>query len=249
MTETSIAETEPAVATAETPAGTGSSAWEGLPPYTPEQLLQIAERITAHYDPADKEDAAQEFVLGALQAAKRAKPGTLMRSYQWAYGMGRVKNFLTGKTRRRAKVRVILDAPAGDGTSGMTKGDLVPDPKAADPGAFSDAADLRHELQGLVDALPDERMRYIIHERFWRGQELEAIGADLGLTAERVRQLLHAGVDNLRALLAQEGWRGYSLRSPECAPAPQAPSFLEKVVDAAAGARDNPGLTNNLNLV
>jgi RNA polymerase sigma factor (sigma-70 family) len=190
MTETYIAETEPAVATAEAPPAGPLLPREYLPPYTPEQLLQIAERITARYDPADREDAAQEFVLGALQAAKRAKPGTLIRSYQWAYGMGRVKNFLTKKTRRKAKVRVILDAPAGDGTSGLTKGDLVPDPKAADPGAFSDAADLRHELRALVDALPDERMRYIIRERFWRSRELEAIGADLGLTAERARQLL-----------------------------------------------------------
>jgi RNA polymerase sigma factor (sigma-70 family) len=223
MTEICIAGTEPAVATAEAPAGAGTSAQEGLPPYTPEQLLQIAERITARYDPADKEDAAQEFVLGAIQAAKRAKPGTLMRSYQWACGMGRVKNFLTRKTRRRAKVRVILDAPVGDGSSGLTKGDFVPDPKALDPAAFSDASDLRHELRALVDALPDERMRHIIRERFWRGRELEAIGVDLGLTAERVRQILHVGMDNLRALLVQEGWRGYSLRSQECAPAPHGP--------------------------
>jgi hypothetical protein len=47
---------------------------EYLPPYTAEQLLAIAERITARYDPADREDAAQEFVLGALQAASRLFP-------------------------------------------------------------------------------------------------------------------------------------------------------------------------------
>ncbi|MFB3893277.1 MAG: sigma-70 family RNA polymerase sigma factor [Phycisphaerae bacterium] len=205
MTETCIAETGPAVATAEPPAGTESSAREGLPPYTPEQLLQIAERITAHYDPADKEDSAQEFVLEALQAAKRAKPGTLMRSYQWACGMGRVKNFLTKKTRRLAKVRVILDAPAGDGTSSMTKGDLVPDPKAINPATFSDAADLRHELRALVDALPDERMRFILRERFWRGRELGAIGADLCLTAERTRQLMEEALAKIRRIIIAGG--------------------------------------------
>jgi len=139
--------------------------------------------------------------MGALLAAKRSKPGMLTRSYQWACGMGRAKHFLTAKTRRRAKVRVCLDAPVGDGSSGLTKGDLVPDPKAVDPWAFSDAADLRHELRALVDTLPDERMRYIIRQRFWSGRGMEAIGAELGITGERARQLLSEGLAGIRMMI------------------------------------------------
>jgi hypothetical protein len=41
-----------------------------------------------------------------------------------------------------AKVRVILDAPIGDGTSGLIYGDFVPDPKAIDPQSPSDAKGL-----------------------------------------------------------------------------------------------------------
>jgi DNA-directed RNA polymerase sigma subunit (sigma70/sigma32) len=139
--------------------------------------------------------------MGALLAAKRSKPGMLTRSYQWACGMGRAKHFLTAKTRRRTKVRVCLDAPVGDGSSGLTKGDLVPDPKAVDPWAFSDAADLRHELRALVDTLPDERMRYIIRQRFWSGRGMEAIGAELGITGERARQLLSEGLAGIRMMI------------------------------------------------
>jgi DNA-directed RNA polymerase sigma subunit (sigma70/sigma32) len=81
----------------------------------------------------------------------------------------------------------------------------VPDPKAAEPTAFSEATDLRHELQALVDALPDERMRYIVRERFWMRRDLEAIGVDMGLTAERARQLEQEAFRLLRRPLSHLG--------------------------------------------
>ncbi len=44
-------------------------------------------------------------------------------------------------------------------------------------------------------------MRHIIRKRFWRGRELEAIGAELGVTAERVRQMLKEGLPMLHAMV------------------------------------------------
>ena len=205
MVESCVAEIAPAVAVVVAAPEGERKPFGYLPPYTTAQLLEISERVTARYDQNDREDAAQEFLVGALRAAKRARPGTLTRCYQWHCGMGFVKNFLTRKTRRRARVRVSLDAPVGDGTSGMTLGNCVRDPKAVDPAACVEAADLRHRLRARVDALLDKRIRHIIRERFWRGRQMEAIAADLGITPERAGQLLAQGLGVLRAYVSRLG--------------------------------------------
>jgi RNA polymerase sigma factor (sigma-70 family) len=103
---------------------------------------------------------------------------------------------------------VSLDAPVGDAEGGARIGDLVPD-AAADPAAvftrlFADRADLASVLDDLA---PNERT--VLRRRFGlEGREpetLEAIGRDLGLTRERVRQIESAGLRKLRALLKARG--------------------------------------------
>ncbi len=100
-----------------------------------------------------------------------------------------------------------LDAPVGD-QDRRRVADLVAD-ESADPGArltalFRDRAD----LIGVLDDLA-ENERKVLRRRFGlEGQPpetLEAIGRDLGLTRERIRQIEAAGLRKLRALLRARG--------------------------------------------
>ena len=69
--------------------------------------------------------------------------------------------------------------------------------------ARKDREGLREESAALVNALPDERMQYIIRERFGKGRNLEAVGADLGITAKLARQLLQGALASPRRLVAR----------------------------------------------
>jgi len=98
-----------------------------------------------------------------------------------------------------------LDAPTTD--QGRVA-DLVADP-SADPGArltafFRERADLVSVFDDLA-----ENERRVLRQRFGleggEPQTLEAIGRQLGLTRERVRQIESAGLRKLRALLRARG--------------------------------------------
>jgi RNA polymerase primary sigma factor len=70
-------------------------------------------------------------------------------------------------------------------------GDLFADPSAEDPAEEAGEAVRRHEVREALKGLP-ERERRILELRFgFDGQQmaLEAIGKELGITRERVRQL------------------------------------------------------------
>jgi RNA polymerase primary sigma factor len=100
---------------------------------------------------------------------------------------------------------VSLETPVGE--QGRVV-DLVPDP-SADPSArlttlFRERADLATVLDDLA-----ENERRVLRRRFGlEGSEpetLEAIGRQLGLTRERVRQIESAALRKLRALLRARG--------------------------------------------
>jgi RNA polymerase sigma factor (sigma-70 family) len=99
---------------------------------------------------------------------------------------------------------VSLDKPAGTDRKGNL-GETVEDPNAiagADVGAVLRA---RADLAGVLQDLPD-RERTVVTLRFGLANEpamtLEAIGARLGLTRERIRQIEVAALERLRRLLA-----------------------------------------------
>ncbi|MBV8597279.1 MAG: sigma-70 family RNA polymerase sigma factor [Actinobacteria bacterium] len=101
---------------------------------------------------------------------------------------------------------VSLEAPVGEGES--VYGDMIEDRAADSPDAVSTeharSADLAEALAAL-----DPRMRRVVERRYGLDgdapQTLEELGADLGVTRERVRQL------EMRALRAlREGSPGLS---------------------------------------
>jgi RNA polymerase primary sigma factor len=97
-----------------------------------------------------------------------------------------------------ADAPVSLNASVGsDGDAEL--GDLFSDPTAADPAEDAAEALKRQTVQKALARLP-ERQRRIVELRYGFGGEttsLEAIGKELGLTRERVRQLEREALDRL----------------------------------------------------
>jgi len=96
---------------------------------------------------------------------------------------------------------VSLETPIGDGDSSVA--DLIPDLNAQHP--ESETAD-RARSSELLDALAklQPRQRRVVIERFGldgvRPRTLEEVGANLGITRERVRQLEARALRELRAV-------------------------------------------------
>ncbi|MEX2147381.1 MAG: sigma-70 family RNA polymerase sigma factor [Candidatus Rokuibacteriota bacterium] len=103
---------------------------------------------------------------------------------------------------------VSLDAPVAEGESTTTLGDLIAD-RAADPAeTLSALLRRRADLVSVLDDLAANERTVLRHRFGLEGeapQTLEAIGARLGLSRERVRQIEGAGLRKLRALLAARG--------------------------------------------
>ena len=98
-----------------------------------------------------------------------------------------------------ADAPVSLNASVGsDGDAEL--GDLFSDPTAADPAEDAAESLKRQTVQQALARLP-ERQRRIVEMRYGFGGEttsLEAIGKELGITRERVRQLERDALDRLQ---------------------------------------------------
>jgi RNA polymerase primary sigma factor len=97
----------------------------------------------------------------------------------------------------------ILDQSLGSEEDGVLA-DLFSDPAAADPFDEAEESLRKQGVRRALDALP-ERERRILELRFgFEGEPwtLEAIGAELGLTRERVRQLEDQALGRMEVALA-----------------------------------------------
>ena len=94
-----------------------------------------------------------------------------------------------------------LETPVGDGES--LYGDLIQDTKSAEPDVETADRLRGQELAAALDAL-NPRMRLVLAQRFGLDgaapQTLEEVGAGLGITRERVRQLESRALRELRAV-------------------------------------------------
>jgi RNA polymerase primary sigma factor len=100
-----------------------------------------------------------------------------------------------------AEARASLNSPVGDDDSEL--GDLFADENADDPEQVAETALRARAVREALGELP-VRERRILELRFGldgEPQSLEAIGAELGLTRERIRQLETQAMANLSELL------------------------------------------------
>jgi RNA polymerase primary sigma factor len=103
--------------------------------------------------------------------------------------------------RRVSRDPVSLDAPIGE-DGGSVLGDLVLDAMAPAASEVVEREAMSGELDRVLDTLP-EREALIIRLRFGlqdgRARTLDQVGAELGLTRERIRQLEKEALGKLRA--------------------------------------------------
>jgi RNA polymerase primary sigma factor len=94
---------------------------------------------------------------------------------------------------------VSLETPVGDGES--LYGDMIQDTKTAGPDVETSDRLRAKELSAALDRL-NPRMRHVLAQRFGLDgavpQTLEEVGAGLGITRERVRQLESRALRELR---------------------------------------------------
>lgn len=100
-----------------------------------------------------------------------------------------------------------LDAPLGENGS-STVAEIVADENAVNPAQRTEDNDAISQIHGLLARLPVRESK-IIRARFGlddgRERTLETIGARLGVTRERIRQLQQFALKKLRQMLEQQG--------------------------------------------
>jgi RNA polymerase primary sigma factor len=96
---------------------------------------------------------------------------------------------------------VSLETPVGDGES--LYGDMIEDSHTVEPDVQTAENSRSREIAAAMERL-NPRMRFVLAQRFGlegaNPQTLEEVGADLGITRERVRQLEARALRELRTV-------------------------------------------------
>jgi RNA polymerase sigma factor (sigma-70 family) len=151
-----------------------------------------------------------ELLLSQYAKTQRALAQELGRaptSAEVAARLGRTVDEVEDLEHLRQQRTLSLDAPAGRAGSGSLQ-DVIQDPEAPPGAGLAAALRARADLAGVLQDLSDQERR-VITGRFGLGGEepmtLEAIGKQMGVTRERVRQIEAAALKRLGALLAARG--------------------------------------------
>jgi RNA polymerase primary sigma factor len=150
-------------------------------------------------------------VEGLLARYRRAKEAFTVRHgrapglEELAASLGVPVEHLQG-LEEAAEVPLSLETPVGEGKGVLA--DIVAEEGKADPSKLIGFLRARADLHEILDTLAPQE-RGIIERRFGLGGEapvtLEAIGREMGVTRERVRQLEAAALRKMRARLESRG--------------------------------------------
>jgi len=151
-----------------------------------------------------------ELLLSQHAKAQRALAQELGRAptaAEVAARLGRTVEEIENLEHLRQQRTLSLDAPAGHAGTGSLQ-DVIPDPEGPPGTGLASALRARADLAGVLQDLSDPERR-VITGRFGLGGEepmtLEAIGKQMGVTRERVRQIEAAALKRLGVLLAARG--------------------------------------------
>lgn len=178
-----------------------------------QQLVhQIAWRVFRELVTASFEELVSDGYLGAIDAVSKYDPGhgvplegyaairirgAMIDEYRRRDYMPRVmRASMTADDPRRHRP-VSLDAPLHC-DAGQCLADLLPDGESA----FEDRIADESCVQWALAQLPD-RQRHVIVGRYWLGQRLTDLGAELGVTESRACQLEREALRHLATLLEQ----------------------------------------------
>ena len=151
-----------------------------------------------------------ELLLSQYAKAQRALQQALGRAptpAELAARLGRTVEQVEDLEHLRQQRTLSLDAPAGSGGTGSLQ-DVIPDPEGPPGVGLAAALRARADLAGVLQDLSDPERRVIAGRFGLDGEEpmtLEAIGKQMGVTRERVRQIEAAALKRLGALLAARG--------------------------------------------
>jgi RNA polymerase primary sigma factor len=167
-------------------------------------IIKQARKFAMRHN-VEMNDLMQEGRLGALEAARRHDPkkGKFF-SYAVHWIKSRMQRFVmncskdvrvpVGQFWKHQTHESSFDAPVGE-DGDATLGDLM----GADESVTHDAdADDRAELLQTALAKLPERERAVLHARFFEDKTFEEIGAEQGVTRERIRQIEFSALKKLR---------------------------------------------------
>jgi RNA polymerase sigma factor (sigma-70 family) len=167
----------------------------GLVYHVVNRLIRRRPRLKREYD-----DMVSAGFIALMRAAERFQPQLgfkfstfACRAIQW--------EILHEADRLRTQVRYSsLDAVDADGTD---RASILPDGRQAQPIDEASHREQRDCAEALLRRLPP-RMAGILRARIMRGQTLKAIGEELGITKERVRQIELQAMNLLKKRVTSE---------------------------------------------
>jgi len=114
------------------------------------------------------------------------------------------------KLRAMSEPSTSMDLPPGpDGDRSLT--DILADVNAPDPSVILEDEDVHHLVDSWLEEL-DHKQREVLVRRFglhgYERSTLEQVGAEIGVTRERVRQIQMDALKRLRKLLESRGMKG-----------------------------------------
>ena len=114
------------------------------------------------------------------------------------------------KLRAMSEPSTSMDLPSGpDGDRSLT--DILADVNAPEPSTLLEDQDLHHLVEAWLEEL-DHKQREVLVRRFglhgFERSTLEQVGAEIGVTRERVRQIQMDALKRLRKLLESRSMKG-----------------------------------------
>lgn len=114
------------------------------------------------------------------------------------------------KLRAMSEPSTSMDLPPGpDGERSLT--DILADVNAQEPSSLLEDQDIQHLVEEWLGEL-DYKQREVLVRRFglhgFERSTLEQVGAEIGVTRERVRQIQMDALKRLRRLLESRGMKG-----------------------------------------